>query len=732
MVKNKVLKALFTLIITSLCTILMGQGNLKKEGEEYFKNEKYAIALNFFDRVKDADEDIDMLFRRAICNYHINKVSESKGQLTQAYNKGYREADIYYYMAKTQHATGDYAMAVKFYKRYLNKIKKDKKLREEVIRSIKQCAYGINNQFNNELAFVENLGDVINTVHDDLNPLQSRSNSNKYYFSSGRSGASGGLRNNKGLRDEFYGTYFYDIYSTEIVNGSWEYPKSVDDLLNTSNHELMLDLNRNGSELYFLRTRDLQIGSIVKETFGQVDTLDVTSETVVSPVVGELGDVYLRVFNDSTFIFASNRVGGYGGYDLYMTIRRDNEWSDAINLGPEINGPFNEIAPFITNDGKSIYFSSDRLDSYGGYDIFSSAYTVEGSFWSNATNLGMPINSPGNDTYYTISADGNTAMLSSDRKSGFGGYDIYIAYLKDQNKSQLIASRSIPFVDYLEYEAIVDSSSMLVEAQELVDSQVNVNKEVDDIKVNRAERAISISPLFYGDDDNLFQPKNNIVINDLIDLMRIYPEVSVQFTSHSIREGLKEFDLYFSIKRAEKMQEYFGSKGIDKNRIKLRGAGSSYPLVKEISAGQSTNIAKTINRRLDVDILGIGELPITVVRDNPVVVDYLQDNKFKIFETLMDGVSFRVKIAQVKQLYKNDILADFEDVMIDQEGEFYVYTVGLYSDFFSALRVKNQLANKDFNPKIRAYYNGIWMTELEIQEKAQDNVELQRYIDNRN
>ena len=87
MAENNAIKGLYTLIIMLLCNVVIGQGNIKKEGEEYFKNEKYAIALNFFDRVKDANEDNEILYKRAICNYHINKLSLSKGQLTQALKK---------------------------------------------------------------------------------------------------------------------------------------------------------------------------------------------------------------------------------------------------------------------------------------------------------------------------------------------------------------------------------------------------------------------------------------------------------------------------------------------------------------------------------------------------------------------------------------------------------------------------------------------------------------------
>lgn len=727
---NKI--GIVTIIFMICYSVAIGQGNLIKEGDEYFKREKYAIALNFYDRVKDADSDKDLLFRRAICNFKTNNINTSKGQLTLAFKKGYENDDIYYYMAKTHHATGDYEIASKFYKTYLNRIKKDKNQREQIIRSIKQCAYGVNHKYNNEIAYVENLGEVVNTVYDDINPMQSKNNPNKYYYSSNKAGSTGGLRNEKGRRDEFYGDYFYDMYTTELVNGQWQYPTSIDDLINTSRHEIMLDLNKNGKEIYFLRGANTMSSTIVKDSFRLDNEVDINTIAVKSPVLGELGDVYLRVFNDSTYLFSSNRKGGYGGYDLYIAIKRQEVWLDPINLGPEINSPFNEITPFISGDGKTISFSSDRNESFGGYDIFSSTFMVEGAFWSKATNLGLPINSPGDDLYYTLSADGNTAMFSSDRIEGYGENDLYVAYLKEQDKSQLIFSRSIPFIDILEYQSYEDTTKVVGELLTTEDIKIDNSELAVEVEIERPPRSISIGPLLFGDDDNLFVPKNNIIMNDLIDLMTIYPEISIQLTSHSIKEGLKEFDLYFSIKRAEKLQDHFASKGIDRDRVLLRGCGSNYPFVKEINGDQITNIAKQINRRIDIDILDIGDLPIYVSKETPTVVDYLKDNKFQVFTTLMEGISFRVKVAKVKQMYKNDVVRDYEDVIIDKEGDSYIYSVGLYSDFFSALEAKKQLANNEFTPVIRVYYNGEWMIEKQIQEMAQDNIELQRFIDYRN
>ena len=93
-------------------------------------------------------------------------------------------------------------------------------------------------------------------------------------------------------------------------------------------------------------------------------------------------------------------------------------------MGPTINTPYNEDAPFIHPDGKSFYFSSEGHNSIGGYDIFKTKLGEDG-IWSKPKNLGLPLNTPGDDKYYVISADGLTGYYSSGKVGGFGQQDIY-------------------------------------------------------------------------------------------------------------------------------------------------------------------------------------------------------------------------------------------------------------------------------------------------------------------
>jgi outer membrane protein OmpA-like peptidoglycan-associated protein len=125
-----------------------------------------------------------------------------------------------------------------------------------------------------------------------------------------------------------------------------------------------------------------------------------------------------------TIYFASDRTGGRGGLDIWKTeLKADGKWGIPVNLGPEVNTPANEDAPFIHPDQKTLFFTSDGHSTMGGNDIFKSR--LSGGKWSRPENMGYPINTTANDNYFTLLADGKRAYFSSDRKGGQGAQDIY-------------------------------------------------------------------------------------------------------------------------------------------------------------------------------------------------------------------------------------------------------------------------------------------------------------------
>ena len=125
--------------------------------------------------------------------------------------------------------------------------------------------------------------------------------------------------------------------------------------------------------------------------------------------------------------FASNREGGYGGYDIYFSDYWEGRWSKAINLGPEINTEGNEAFPYIHPSGR-LFFASDGHGGQGGYDLFM--INLSGRRWGDLINLPSPVNSPGDDIGITLTNDGNRAYLVSNRAAGKGQDDIYLLRLK--------------------------------------------------------------------------------------------------------------------------------------------------------------------------------------------------------------------------------------------------------------------------------------------------------------
>lgn len=139
------------------------------------------------------------------------------------------------------------------------------------------------------------------------------------------------------------------------------------------------------------------------------------------------GEPCLSADNRELF-FVSDRAGGYGGKDIYVSRFEGGRWQMPRNLGPEINTPGDETSPFLHPDGQSFYFSSTGHPGFGGSDIFKSR-RINDTVWAAPQNLGRPYNSLRDDFGATVSLAGDTLYFTSDRDSAAGNYDLYEAWL---------------------------------------------------------------------------------------------------------------------------------------------------------------------------------------------------------------------------------------------------------------------------------------------------------------
>jgi len=453
---KKQLRYLVLLIfLTAGCGGVQAQGDLRdlNEAKAYFTHEKYADALSILlnsGKLKKANKEARLLI--AICYYELNKLDKAMELLRDMVSdKKAPYPECWLFLAKCYHASNQFAKAGNYYKLYLRAITPGHPNRRMVREEIKRIANGIQLQYRQPLAVVENLGRGVNTEWDEMKPIPSKNASRRLYFSSARRGSTGGARNSTGEIDEKYGHYFSDIYTCQIQRGIWGSVMPLHYLLNSPQHEILYDFNRNGKVLFYFKGWNYREGEVVVDTFKTESERTLNSTPFVGPVLSSLGDGDLFFYNDTILLFSSNRKGGYGGKDIYRSYYRDGRWSIPENLGEPINTPFDERSPFLAADGKTLYFSSnDSHKSIGGYDIFKSVYVSRKGVWTNPSNLGIPLNSAGDDVDFRLHSDGFTAFFTSSRKDGFGRRDLYTAYfqnfLKEMNPPEVVTTTTAPIV----------------------------------------------------------------------------------------------------------------------------------------------------------------------------------------------------------------------------------------------------------------------------------------------
>lgn len=218
-------------------------------------------------------------------------------------------------------------------------------------------------------------------------------------------------------------------------------PENLGPDINSQYHEYLPYLTADNGMLLFTSRRPESIGGFQRmlRDFSEDFFYSVPDENGEWQPAENLGKPINSVENEGAasmsqdgkiIIFtACNRADGVGNCDLYVSYRRENGWSDPENLGPAVNSDGWDSQPCLSHDGKTLYFSSARLDGEGGRDLW---YTVrEGQYWRPAQNLGSPVNSPGNESSPFLHADGLTMYFSSDYHPGFGTRDLFVSYRQE-------------------------------------------------------------------------------------------------------------------------------------------------------------------------------------------------------------------------------------------------------------------------------------------------------------
>lgn len=328
--------------------------------------------------------------------------------------------DALFHLGRSYHLRGKIDEAIDLYNQFIEK--SPTKSNNVTLAKLKviQCDVAKELLANPEDFNVVNLGPSVNTAAPDYSPVVSLDGSS-IYFTSRRIRKDSA---NVDIKEPDTDLYLEDVYVTyKDFDDEWSEPVIMD-FCKPELNEATVAISADERRIYIYKD-EVGSGDIFYSDF-ETNEFKELKWVETDGVNTEFWEPHITVSPDGKHkYFVSDRPGGYGGRDIYRIEKMaDGKWSKPINLGPTINSEYDEDAPFLAVDNKTLYFSSNGTKSMGGFDVFRAQMNELGE-WGEPENLGAPLNTTGDDIYYTTTMDGFTGYLSSFRKGGQGEKDIY-------------------------------------------------------------------------------------------------------------------------------------------------------------------------------------------------------------------------------------------------------------------------------------------------------------------
>ncbi len=447
------------------------------------------------------------------------------------------------------------------------------------------------------------------------------------------------------------------VMTRKDATGRWYSPVSVSKNINSKFNEGTCTISADGRKLIFTSCTG-------RKGYGSCDLFESTkvgndwSEPVnLGPNVNSFDwESQPSLSADGrTLYFVSDRRGGYGRRDIwYSTLDDQGQWTKALNLGVPVNTQYEEYSPFIHVNGKTLYFASNGLVGFGGFDIFYSeklpARTIDSvqsgreNGWTLPENVGSPINDHEDQFSLFITADGKKGYYSHEEMTASGIpmgrlYEVQIPeqqqvkyrsnYVRgtvkdkktgkelkakielfDINKNKII---SLVHSDSLsgEYLMVLTQGSeyaLYVNKRGYLFQSLNFNySDVTDFEpliINiEIEPALTgsvsvLKNIFFDVDKYDLKEKSITELEKIIQFMTENPQIRVEISGHTDNTGNLAYNQQLSEKRSKSVYSYLISKGINQHRLSSRGFGSSRPITSN-----ETEIGRQQNRRIDFTIL---------------------------------------------------------------------------------------------------------------------------------
>ncbi len=546
--------------------------------------------------------------------------------------------DAKYMLASAYHIINEFDKAIKLYSECKYISISDKITPALIEKRIKECETGkkmirdtvrINADGDTIRVYIKNLGCNVNSVFPEYNGIVNADESVMYFISQ-RDNSTGGELSPEDLN------YFEDVYKvTRADSLNWSSPVNVGKPLNSIENDAIVGLAPDGQKLFSYRGidgGDIYVSTLHGKDWSKPEKLNDNINTPFKESSASFSP------DGHIIYFVSNRPGGNGGGDIYMSkMDAKKQWGKAENLGKVINTPYDEEGVFMHPDGKTLYFSSKGHSTMGGYDIFKSVY--ENKKWSEPENLGYPVNTADDDVFFSITANGQHGYLSSIRPNGCGERDLYRVTFKARppqltllkgnildEKTGKPVEADIEIVDNQTNQVLFTLKSnsatgkylvslpsghdygIAVKAENYLFHSENVNvpkaysyREVNkDIKLKSIAvgSKIVLNNIFFDFAKSTLRPESTMELDRLTKLLKDIPTLKIEISGHTDNVGTQEANVKLSRERAKAVVDYLIEHGVSKDRLKFEGYGFNQPI-----APNDSEEGRQLNRRTEFKVL---------------------------------------------------------------------------------------------------------------------------------
>jgi len=332
------------------------------------------------------------------------------------------------------------------------------------------------------------------------------------------------------------------------------------------------------------------------------------------------------ISSDGKVLYFSSARDSVSGIDLYKTTKDDaGNWTKAVKLGPQINTDANEKSPFLHSDSRTLYFCSDGLPGLGGYDIFMSKMDDKGN-WGKPVNIGYPINTESDEVGFFVSTDGKTGYFASNKLNGsMGGYDIYSFNLHPEVRPNKVyfqkgdvngkendepinatieirdaVTKKLTKIDVDsisgEFAFVVDFNHDLILsvkkdgyafASQYVSAKDTSNEKPikQDIELKKLEvgAQYTINDIFFNTNSYEINDTIKSVLAEFSDYLKKSPRLHVALHGHTDNIGNPAANITLSENRARTCYNFLVDQGIDKSRLSSKGFGETKPIASNAS-----------------------------------------------------------------------------------------------------------------------------------------------------